>query len=116
MNAPQGMTPLELVQGQFDAYEVQDLDSFCAFFADDVVVAEYGGAVTGQGRAALHARYAKMFADFPLNRAELVSRMVIGATVIDHERIKRAPDSESFDVAVIYTTARGKIARMEFVR
>jgi len=29
---------------------------------------------------------------------------------------KRAPDSESFDVAVIYTTARGKIARMEFVR
>ena len=110
------MTPLEIAQGQLDAYNVQDLDAHVAFFADDVVIADLNGAVSLTGRVAYRERYAKVFGDFPHNKVELVNRMVLGGTVMDHERVRRTPDAEPFDVIAIYTIAGGKIARVDFVR
>lgn len=110
------MTPLEIAQGQLDAYNVQDLDAHVAFFADDVVIADLNGAVSLTGRMAYRERYAKVFGDFPHNKVELVNRMVLGGTVMDHERVRRTPDAEPFDVIAIYTIAGGKIARVDFVR
>ena len=49
-------------------------------------------------------------------RFELVSRTVIGRTVIDHERVFRSPDATPFEVAAIYTFAGDKIARVDFVK
>jgi hypothetical protein len=57
-----------------------------------------------------------VFGDFPHNKVELVNRMVLGGTVMDHERVRRTPDAEPFDVIAIYTIAGGKIARVDFVR
>ncbi len=105
-----------IAQGQLDAYNAQDLDAYCGFFAEDVVVADLNGAVANRGVAELRARYAKTFAEFPQNRAELVNRIVLGASVIDHERVSRAPGGESFEVGCIYTFAGGKIARVDFVK
>jgi hypothetical protein len=110
------LTPLEVAQGQLDAYNVQDLDAHVAFFADDVVIADLNGAVSLTGRMAYRERYAKVFGDFPHNKVELVNRMVLGGTVMDHERVRRTPDAEPFDVIAIYTIAGGKIARVDFVR
>ena len=110
------MTPLEIAQGQLDAYNIQDLDAHVAYFADDVVIADFNGAVSLTGRAAYKERYAKVFSDFPQNKVELVNRMVLGGTVIDHERVRRTPDAEPFDVIAIYTIAGGKIARVDFAR
>jgi hypothetical protein len=110
------LTPLEIAQGQLDAYNVQDLDAHVAFFADDVVIADLNGAVSLTGRVAYRERYAKVFGDFPHNKVELVNRMVLGGTVMDHERVRRTPDAEPFDVIAIYTIAGGKIARVDFVR
>jgi hypothetical protein len=42
--------------------------------------------------------------------------MVLGSTVIDHEKVTRAEGGESFEVAAIYTIAGGKIARVDFVK
>ncbi len=108
--------PADIAQGQLDAYNVQDLDAHCAFYADDVVVADFNGAVLRQGMAAYREAYAKMFAEFPQNKAELVNRVVIGNTVIDHERVARTPGGDTFDVAAVYTIRGGKIARVDFVR
>ena len=110
------MSPAEIAQGQLDAYNVQDLDRHCAFYADDVVVADLNGAVTRHGMAAYRATYAKLFADFPHNKAEVVSRIAVGDVVIDHERVTRTPGAEPFHVAAIYTLRGGKIARVDFVR
>lgn len=110
------MTPLEIVQGQLDAYNAQDLDAHVACFADDVVIADFNGAVSLTGRVAYKERYAKMFGDFPQNKVELVNRMVLGGTVMDHERVRRTPDSEPFDVIAIYSIVGDKIARVDFVR
>ena len=116
MTAPATLKPADLAQGQLDAYNRQDLDAHCAFFADDVVVADLNGAVTIQGIEAYRAKYVQVFADFPKNRAELVSRACVGNTVVDHERVFRAGDEETFQVIAIYTIAGGKIARVDFAK
>jgi len=108
--------PADIVQAQLDAYNAQDLDAHCACYAEDVVVADFNGAVLRQGMAAYREAYAKMFAEFPQNKAELANRIVIGATVIDHERVARTPGGDIFEVAAIYTIRGDKIARVDFVR
>lgn len=110
------MSPVELVQRQLDTYNVQDLDGFLACYADDVVVADLNGAVSSTGLAALRRRYAEMFAANPMNHARLVNRIAVGNTVIDHEDVRRSPDSVPFQVAAIYTIKDAKIARVDFVK
>ncbi|NWH08973.1 MAG: nuclear transport factor 2 family protein [Alphaproteobacteria bacterium] len=110
------LTAGQIAQGQLDAYNVQNLDRFCAYYADDVVIADYRGTENCQGLAALRDRYAKVFAEFPGNQVVLLGRIILGNTVIDHEEVRRAPDAVPFYVAAIYTIAGGKIARCEFVK
>jgi hypothetical protein len=110
------LSPADIAQGQLDAYNVQDLDAHCAFFADDVTVADLNGDVTIQGIAAYRAKYVQVFADYPQNRARLVNRICVGSTVIDHEDVSRGPEGPSFQVIAIYTLAGGKIARVDFVK
>jgi len=116
VTANASLKPQDIVQGQLDAYNAQDLEAFCAFYADDAVLGTYGGEIATVGLAAIRERHAKLFAEFPQNKAELVNRIVVGGNVIDHERVLRAPGGESFDVAPIYTLAGGKIARVDFVK
>ncbi|WP_293682260.1 nuclear transport factor 2 family protein [uncultured Phenylobacterium sp.] len=115
MNANVALSPAELAQAQLDAYNLQDLDAHCAFFADDVVVSDLNGAVTIRGIAAYRAKYVQVFADFPGNRAELKNRICVGATVIDHEYVDRGT-GVTFEVIAIYTIAGGKIARVDFAK
>ncbi len=107
---------LALTQRQLDAYNAQDLDAHCACFADDVVVANVGEEPNLQGIAAYRERYQGLFAQFPQNRAEALTRTVIGDKVIDHERVQRSPDAAPFEVLAIYSFRDGKIARVDFVR
>lgn len=116
MTAPTTLSNVEIVQGQLDAYNAQDLDAFCRFFADDAVMGAYNGEIATRGLEAIRERHAKLFAEFPQNKAELKNRIAVGANVIDHEAVLRAPGGESFEVAPIYTIAGGKIVRVDFVR
>ena len=116
MTTPAVLKNLDIAQAQLEAYNARDLDAHCAFFAEDVVVADLNGAVTIESRAAYRDRDAKVFADFPQNHAELVNRIAVGDRVIDHERVRRSPQAEPFEVAAIYTLANGKIVRVDFVK
>jgi len=116
VNNPFVTSPTDIVQAQLDAYNAQDLEGYCAFFTDDVVVADLNGQVTCEGLAAYREKYAKTFAEFPENHAELLNRIAVGSFVIDHERVSRKPGGASFDVAAIYTIAGKKIARVDFVK
>jgi hypothetical protein len=79
---------LEVVQRQFDAYNARDLERFLANFSDDVKsyrMPALEPALVGK----------KQFGEFySLHRfnklslhAELLSRIVLGNKVFDHERI-----------------------------
>lgn len=106
-----------IAQAQLDAYNAQDLDAYCSYFTDDVVVADLNGAPNLEGNSAYRERYAGAFAKFPNNKAELLGRMVVGQTVIDHERVDRGDGvTPTFEVAAIYSFRDGKISRVDFVK
>ena len=116
MSAPACISPFDVVDGQFEAYNSQNLSAFCACYADNAVLADFNGAITADGIDAIRARHEKLFSDFPQNKAELLARVVIGSRVIDHERVARTPGGDTFEVAAIYTISDAKIVRVDFVK
>ncbi len=109
------MSPVDVVQAQLDAYNAQNIEAFCALFADDCLIGGLNGAVTCDGAAAIRERYAGLFRNHPQNRARLLNRIAVGEVVIDHEHVTRGP-GESFVAAAIYTVRSGRIVRVDFVR
>lgn len=116
MSAPACISPFDVVDAQFEAYNAQDLEAFCSFYAEDAVLADFNGAITASGLDAIRARHADLWARFPQNKAELKGRHVLGQRVIDHEHVVRAPGGDTFDVAAIYTISDAKIVRVDFVK
>lgn len=110
------MTPLEIVQAQFDAYNARDVDAMCGWYAEDCIVANLNGDVTLRGREAVRTRYGKTFAENPQNRAWSHHRFAVGNIVVDHEAGERAPGVGRFEVVAIYTIRDGLIARLDMAR
>jgi uncharacterized protein (TIGR02246 family) len=107
---------LDITQKQLDAYNAQDLDTYVSYFTEDCIVSGLNGTPTETSRDAIKARYAKAFAQFPQNKAELKNRIAVGNTVVDHEHVVRAPGGEEFEVICIYTFRDGLIARVDFAK
>jgi uncharacterized protein (TIGR02246 family) len=110
------MNNTDIAQAQLDAYNAQDLDQYMTYFTEDCVVSGLNGTPTETSREAVRARYAKAFAQFPQNKAELKNRIAVGNTVVDHELVVRAPGGEQFEIIAIYTFRDGLIARVDFAK
>jgi hypothetical protein len=106
----------DVAQKQLDAYNAQELDTYVSFFTPDCIVSGLNGMPTETTRDAIKSRYAKAFAQFPKNKAELVNRIVVGNTVVDHERVIRSPGGEEFEIIAIYTFRDGLITRVDFAK
>lgn len=94
--------PEGFAQRQLEAYNAHDIDRFVAEYTQDVVAYRLSQAEPILvGKAAFAAHYQKNRFSLPGLRAELVSRMVIGNKVIDHERVFGV-EPEPMEVAAIY--------------
>lgn len=114
--AKQANTPALLAEAQLAAYNARDLDAFAAVFAEDVEVYDFPGLLALKGREAFRARYVERFKSEGLE-AIAVHRAVIGARVIDHERVwLDGRDGDPVDLVVIYTVRDGLIARVDFIK
>jgi len=107
---------IDIAQKQLDAYNAQDLDTYVSFFAEDCIVSGLNGVPTETSREAIRARYTKAFAQFPENKAYLKNRIAVGNTVVDHEKVVRAPGGEEFEIIAIYSFRDGLIARVDFAK
>ena len=107
---------IDIAQKQLDAYNAQNLDTYVSFFAEDCIVSGLNGQPTETSRDAIKARYAKAFAQFPQNKAVLKNRIAVGNTVVDHEKVVRAPGGEEFEIIAIYSFRDGLIARVDFAK
>jgi hypothetical protein len=67
-------------------------------------------------REEIYQRYIDVFSKFPENQTEVVHRVAFGQFIIDHERVRRSPSAEPFDVVAIYELEQGLIKRLDFVR
>ena len=110
------MSNVDIASAQLDAYNAQDLEKYVTYFTQDCIVSGLNGAPTETSREAIKARYAKAFAQFPQNKAELLSRIAVGNTVVDHELVIRTPGGEQFEIIAIYTFRDGLIARVDFAK
>ena len=110
------MSNIAIAQAQLDAYNAQDLEKYVTYFTQDCVISGLNGTPTETSRDALQARYAKAFAQFPQNKAELKNRVAVGNTVVDHELVIRSPGGEQFEIIAIYTFRDGLISRVDFAK
>lgn len=110
--------PRAALLGQLlDCYNKQDVDGYAAFFAPDGCEAAYRGAVLRDGPDGIREGYAKVFAEFPENRADVLQMIEFADQVVVQERVSRSAASEPFDVLAIYSfDADDRITRVEFVR
>jgi hypothetical protein len=83
---------------------------------DDAAEAGYRGAVVREGKEGVRAGLNAMFAEFPENRAEILSSYALGDYAVLHEKVYRSASSEPFEVMTIYSFEGDKVSRVEFVR
>jgi hypothetical protein len=82
------MSAIEVVQRQLDAYNAHDLAGFTAAYSDAVELFRMPSTAAAIiGKAQLAEFYATRRFNIPELRAEVVSRILLGNKVVDHERI-----------------------------
>lgn len=106
----------EIIDLLVDAYNASDARAFAELFEENATVYEHPGLLTQQNREEIFQYYAVLFSKYPLNRTEVVHRIVIGNRIIDHERVRRSPEVAPFEVLTIYEMGAQLIKRVDFVR
>ena len=102
------------VQRQLEAYNAHDLDKFVAEYADDVCVFRPPqNQPVISGKPAFAAHYSTNRFNLPNLKAEVVSRIVCGNKVIDHERITGL-EERTIEVVAVYEVIDGRIRRVWF--
>ena len=83
------MTDVEgVVQSNLDAYNQRDIDQFMAVVSDEISLFTFGESQPSLvGKKAIRDFYATLFENSPELHSIILSRIVIGNKVIDHESI-----------------------------
>ncbi len=110
------MSNLATAVDMIAAYNAQDADAYVALMTEDACEAAYRGAVLREGREGVRAGLKAMFAEFPENRAEIITGYHLGEYAVLHEKVWRSDDAEPFEVMSIYSFDGDKCSRVEFVR
>lgn len=107
--------PELVVQRQLDAYNAKDLDAWLATYAEDARQFELHGAPLAVGHKQMRERMAARFEEPDLH-AQLLSRLIMGHVVIDHERVTRNfPEGKgTIEMLCVYEVANGAIAKASF--
>ena len=110
------VAPLTVAEQMIAHYNAQDADSYVSLMTDGACEAGYRGAVLRDGKEGVRAGLKAMFAEFPENRAEILSGHMLGDFAVLHERVSRSASAEPFEVMSIYSFVGDKVDRVEFVR
>jgi len=110
------MKSTDLVQGQLDAYNSRDLEKFCSFFTQNILIYSLNeDKAVYQGLDKLRENYRKLFSESPNLNAKILNRTTQGDFVIDHEHVTGWRGQEVWAVA-IYRITNGKISHVWFAR
>ncbi len=110
------MSKLAIAEQMIAQYNAQDADAYVALMTDDACEAGYRGAVVREGKEGTREGLNKMFAEFPENRAEILTGYELGDYAVLHERVFRSATAEPFEVMSVYSFEGDKCSRVEFIR
>ncbi len=111
-NMTPGIDPAAVVQRQLDAFNARDLDALLSVYAADAQMFEHPAKLVASGTAEFRERFMVRFQERNL-RADLLSRMVMGSMVVDHERVTRMfPEGPgTVELIMLYEVRDGGIVR-----
>jgi hypothetical protein len=107
--------PETVVQRQLDAYNAKDVEAWLSTYAVDAQQYELHGRLLASGHAQIRQRILARFLEPDLH-AELLSRCVMGAFVVDFERITRNfPEGKgTIEMLCVYEVRDQRIAKASF--
>ena len=108
-------SPADLVQQQVNGYNAGDIDAFLHPYSEDVEIYDFPNELSTKGKANIHPQYKSMFISLPNLHCEITNRMVLGNTVIDHEKITGIPGIENLEAIAVYKIENNKIAKVYFI-
>ena len=114
-NIPDMIDPRTVVERQLRAYNERDLDRWLATYHRDAEQVLADGTLLARGREQLGQRMRLRFGDSHLHAAVL-HRIVVGTTVVDHERVTRSGPNgiEVVEMICVYFVRDGEIVRATF--
>lgn len=103
------------VQQQLEAYNARDIEAFMVWWAEDCQYYAFPSTLLASGAAEIRARHVERFREPDLH-GKLLTRIVMGNLVVDHETVTRNfPEGKGeVDVVCIYEVEAGKIAKAWF--
>ena len=110
------MSRLQIAEQMIAHYNAQDADAYVALMTKDACEAGYRGAVVREGREGVRNGLNTMFAEFPENRAEILTGYELGEYAVLHEKVWRSAAAEPFEVMSVYSFDGDKCSRVEFIR
>jgi hypothetical protein len=104
--------PAAIVQRQLEAFNARDIDALLSTYAEGAQLFEHPSKLLASGAVALRERFVARFQEANL-RAVLLSRTVMGQTVVDFEEVFRTfPEGTGrIRLLMIYEVEGGRIAR-----
>jgi hypothetical protein len=110
------MSRLAIATAMVAAYNAQDADTYVSHMTEDACEAGYRGAVVRDGREGTRTGLLAMWAEYPENRAEILTGYELGDYAVLHEKVWRSASAEPFEVLTVYSFVGDKVARVEFIR
>ena len=108
-----GQTPIELANEQLEAYNARDIEAFLIPYSDSVEVFDGSGDLLYRGKETMRSQYAGMFERTPNLNCNLLNRISVGGTVIEHEEVTFG-DRKIYAI-VMYKVAENKIQEVHFL-
>lgn len=107
----------DLAQNQLDAYNDGDIEAFLINYHKDVTVKDFpSNEIVYTGIENMRERYAKLFKENPSQHAKLLSRIVQGNVVVDHEHVTGRANGKEVYAMAIYEIVNDKIVTVWFKR
>ena len=105
------------IQQQVEGYNTRDIKLFASAHAEDVQLFNFGETEPFCiGNQKLQEIYGAIFKESPNLHTEILNRIVMGNTVMDHEIVTGRNGVDRLELVAIYEVEDGKIARAYFKR
>ncbi len=111
-----GLTTVQVVQAQLDAFNRHDMDAFLSHISEDIILEDGRGELIMIGRHAFAPIVSGMWAEHPGLRSDLLDRMALGQWVIDETMMVGHIDNSSSHLISIYRVIDGEIVEIRTIR
>lgn len=112
----QKISPVDIVKGQLEAYNNQNIDNFLSWYSEDVEIYNFPCELIYKGKDKMREKYTNAWKQNPKQKAEVTNRINVGDTVVDHEHVTGRSTGIEANVIAIYKTVNGKIKQVYFIR